>query len=134
MQAAYLIGRKNMNMTETTSHLGERFSDAKEQVKGLGRTAGQKLDEARQWTADEVQGAASSVRTAGRHGSEAIDGLASNTANKLDSTAAYVRSHDAGGMFADLRQVIRRHPAGLLVMAAAIGFLAGAALRTNARR
>jgi hypothetical protein len=123
----------NMNMTETTSHLGKRLSDAKEQVKDLGRTAGEKLDVARNWTAEEVQTAASSVRTAGRHGSEAIDGLVSNTADKLDSTAAYVRSHDAGGMFADLRQVIRRHPAGLFVMAAAIGFLAGAAIRTKAQ-
>ena len=71
-----------MNMTETTSHLKERFSDAKEQVKDLGRTAGEKLDEARHWTAGEVQSAASSVRTAGRQGSEAIDGLASTTADK----------------------------------------------------
>jgi ElaB/YqjD/DUF883 family membrane-anchored ribosome-binding protein len=127
-------GRKNMNMTEMTSDLGERLSDAKEQVKDLGRTAGEKSDEARQWTADEMQDAASSVRIAGRYGSGAIDGLASDTADKLDSTAAYVRSHDAGGMFPDLRQVIRRYPAGLFVMAAAIGFLAGAAIRTRVRR
>jgi ElaB/YqjD/DUF883 family membrane-anchored ribosome-binding protein len=122
-----------MNVTETTSHLGERLSDAKEQVKGLGRTAGEKLDEARQWTAEEVQGAASSVRTAGRRGSEAIDGLASNTADKLDSTAAYVRSHDAGGVFDDLRQVMSRHPLGLFAIAAAFGFLAGTAIRTKAQ-
>ena len=123
-----------MNLTETTSHLGERLSDAKEQVKGLGRTAGEKLDDALHWTAGEVQTAASSVRTAGRHGSEAIDGLASATADKLDSTAAYVGSHDAGGMFADIRQVMSRHPMGLFAIAAAIGFLAGAALQTKAQR
>jgi ElaB/YqjD/DUF883 family membrane-anchored ribosome-binding protein len=118
-----------MNLTETTSHLKERFSDAKEQVRDLGRTSGEKLDEARHWTAGEVQSAASSVRTAGRQGSEAIDGLASTTADKLDSTADYVRSHDAGGMFGDLRQVMSRHPVGLFALAAAIGFLAGAAIR-----
>lgn len=76
-----------MNLTETTSHIGERLSDAKEEVKGLGRTAGEKLDEAWHWTAGEVHTAASSVRTAGQRGSEAIDGLTSATADKLDSTA-----------------------------------------------
>ena len=123
-----------MNLTETTSHIGERLSDAKEEVKGLGRTAGEKLDEARHWTAGEVHSAASSVRTAGQRGSEAIDGLTSATADKLDSTAAYVRGHDAGGMFADLRQVMSRHPVGLFAMAAAIGFLAGAAILTKAQK
>lgn len=124
---------KNMSMTETASDLGERLSGAKEQVKDLGRTAGEKLDEARHWTAKKVQTAASSVRTVGRHGSEAIDGLAGDTAGKLDATAAYVRSGDARSMFADLRQVIRRHPTGLFVIAAAVGFLVGASIRTKAQ-
>lgn len=122
-----------MKMADAATHLGEKLSVVKEEVKGLGRSGAEKLDRARHWTAAEVQTAASSVRTAGQHGSGAIDSLARDTADKLNSTAAYIRSHDARGMFADLRRVVRRHPVGLFVVAAAIGFLAGAAIRTKAQ-
>jgi ElaB/YqjD/DUF883 family membrane-anchored ribosome-binding protein len=127
----WLGGDKDMNMTETASHLGEKVSDAKEQVKDLGRTAGEKLDEARHKTAEGLQTAASSVRTAGRHGSEAIDNFATDTAGKLDCAAAYIRDHDAGGVLAHLRQVIRRNPTGFLIIAATIGFVVGSVYRLD---
>jgi hypothetical protein len=97
----------------------------------LGRTAGEKLDEARNGTADALENAASSVRTTGRYGAETIGTLSESAAGKLDSTAAYVRSHDVGGMLISLRRVIRRHPTGFLVLAAGIGFLAGSAVRNK---
>lgn len=122
-----------MNLTETKSHVKERFADAKDQVKDLGRTSGATLDKARHWTAEEVQAAASSVRAAGRHGSRGVDDLASATADKLDSTAAYVRSHSAGGMLADLRQVMSRHSVGLFAAGAAIALLLVVASRAQRR-
>jgi ElaB/YqjD/DUF883 family membrane-anchored ribosome-binding protein len=112
-------------MSQTVSHLGEQLSDAFEQVGALGRTAGKKLDEARRNTADALTGSASSVRDAG----EAIDELAEKAAAKLDSTAKYVRSHDAEGILTDVRHVIRRHPASVVTGAAAVGFLFGLAIR-----
>jgi hypothetical protein len=63
---AYRIERKSRNLTETTSHLGERFSNAKEQAKGLGRTAGEKLDKTRHWTVGEVHTAPASETQYGR--------------------------------------------------------------------
>ena len=120
-----------MTMTETASHLGEKLSDAKEQVKGLGRTAGEKVDQARHKTAEGLQTAASSVRAAGRYGSEAIDSLATNTAGQLDSAATYVGDYHAGGLLAHLRQVVRRNPASFLIMVATIGFVVGSICRPD---
>lgn len=120
-----------MKLTEMTSHLTKRSRGAREQVKEAGRTSGDKLDEARHWTAEEVRTAASSIRRAGRYGSRGIDDMASAAADGLDSTAAYIRNHNARSVFADLRQVMSRHPVGLLVAAGAIGFLFVAASRAQ---
>ncbi len=120
-----------MNLKDTASRAGASLSRAQERIEELGRTAGETLDEARQETADALDNTASSVRTAGRHGSETIEALSEGAAGKLGNTAAYVRSHDVGGMLADVRQVIGRHPTGFLVVAAGIGFLAGCFVRRN---
>jgi len=122
-------------LTETASAIGDKMSEAKETVEEIARSAGKKLDAGRDETADRLRSAASSVRTTGRHGSETIDRIAKGTADKLDSAAAYVDDCSVSGMFAGLRQFVRRHPAGSLVAAAAVGFVAGSALRptTHAR-
>jgi ElaB/YqjD/DUF883 family membrane-anchored ribosome-binding protein len=113
-------------LTEKASELG---AGAKESMDELGRSAGKKLDEAREETGDALHSAASSVRATGRRGSDAIDNLATGAADRLDATASYVEDHDLKGVFADLRRFGRRHLTGSLVAAAAIGFLAGSALR-----
>lgn len=123
-----------MNINETAAKAGAGLYRGQEQMDDLGRTAGEKLDEARHRTAAALEHAASSVRTTGRQGAEVIDSLSENAAGKLDSTAAYVRSHDVGGMLVNLRQVIAQNPTGFLVLAASIGFLAGSAVRRNSRR
>lgn len=123
-----------MNINETAAKAGAGLYRGQEQMDDLGRTAGEKLDEARNRTAAALENAASSVRTTGRQGAEVIDSLSENAAGKLDSTAAYVRSHDVGGMLVNLRQVIAQNPTGFLVLAASIGFLAGSAVRRNSRR
>ena len=120
-----------MNIKETTSRARAELYRGQASMDDLGRTAGEKLDEARQATAGALENAAFSVRTTGRHGAETIDTLSESAAGKLDSTAAYVRSHDVGGMLINLRQVIGRNPAGFLLLAAGIGFLAGSAVRRN---
>jgi len=122
-----------MNINETASKVGAGLYRGQERVDDLGRTAGEKLDEARHRTAAALENAASSVRTTGRQGAEAIGTLSENAAGKLDSTAAYVRGHDVVGMLVNLRQVIARNPTGFLVLAASIGFLAGSAVRRNNR-
>jgi ElaB/YqjD/DUF883 family membrane-anchored ribosome-binding protein len=113
------------NLTDAASELGK---DAKDSVEELGRSAGRKLDNARDETADALHDAASTVRRTGRQGSDAIDNLAKGAADRLDATATYVEDHDLEDAFNGLRKFARRHLTGSLVFAAAVGFLAGAAL------
>jgi hypothetical protein len=120
-----------MNINETASKVGAGLKHGQDHMDDLGRTAGEKLDDARYRTAAALENAASSVRTTGRQGAETIDSLSQTAAGKLDSTAAYVRNHNVGGMLVNLRQVIARNPTGFLVLAASIGFLAGSAVRRN---
>ena len=120
-----------MNTTEKPAKTGAGLHRAQQQVEDFGRTVGEKLDEARSGTADALQSAASSVRSTGRRGAKTIDNLSRNAAGKLDSSAAYVRSHDVGGMLTNLRQAMGRNPTGFVLLAAAIGFLAGSTVRRN---
>ena len=117
------------NLTEAASQLGAKMSEAQGRAEDLSRAAGKRLDEARNETAGALHTAASSVRTTARHGCEVIDGLATSAADKLDATASYVEDHDLRGLFGGCRQLIRRHPAGSVMVATAIGFFAGSALR-----
>jgi len=111
-------------VTDAASEFGK---DAKESLEELGRSAGGRLDDARDDTVDALHTAASSVRRTGRQGSEAIDNLATGAADRLDATASYVEDHDLQDVLNGLRRFGRRHLTGSLVVAAAIGFLAGAA-------
>jgi ElaB/YqjD/DUF883 family membrane-anchored ribosome-binding protein len=120
-----------MNLKDTASRAGASLSRAQEQMEELGRNAGKTLDETRHGTADALDNTASSVRAAGRQGSETLGTFSESAAGRLSDTAAYVRSHDLGGMLADVRQVIGRHPTGFLVVAAGIGFLAGRFVQRN---
>jgi ElaB/YqjD/DUF883 family membrane-anchored ribosome-binding protein len=108
---------------------------AKEAMEELGRSAGRKLDEVREETGDALHSAASTVRTKGRKSSEAIDNLATSAADRLDATASYIEDHDLQDAFVGLRRFGRRHLAGSLLAAAAIGFIAGSAMirLTNSR-
>jgi hypothetical protein len=112
-------------IAETASGLGK---DAKDSMEELGRSAGRRLDEARDQTGDALHTAASSVRATGRKGSEAIDNLATSTADRLDATASYVEDHDLKDVSNGLRRFGRQHLAGSLMAALAVGFLAGSAL------
>jgi len=94
----------------------------------LGRSAGKRLDQARDDTGDALHAAASSVRTTGRQGSAAIDDCSTRAADRLDATASYIEDHDLGDVFTSLKKFARRHLTGSLVAAVAIGFLAGSAL------
>ena len=112
-------------VTETASEFGK---EARESIDDLVRSAGKRLDNARDDTGDALHAAASSVRTTGRQGSEAIDNLATGAADRLDATASYIEDHDLRDVFTGLRRFARRHLTGSLVAAVAIGFLAGSAL------
>jgi ElaB/YqjD/DUF883 family membrane-anchored ribosome-binding protein len=110
---------------ETASDLRK---DAQDSIEEMGRSAGRKLDEAREETGGALHAAASCVRKTGRQSSEAIDDLATGTADRLDATASYIEDHDVRDALTGLRRFGRKHLTGSLVVAGAIGFLAGSAL------
>ena len=112
-------------LTDAASEMGK---DAKESVEELGRSAARKLDDARDQTAGALHTAASSIRNTGRQSSDAIDNLATSAADRLDTTASYVDNHDLQDSLIGLRKFARRHLTETVVFAAAVGFLAGAAL------
>ncbi len=112
-------------LTETAAELGKEARDA---VDKLGQSAGRKLDEVRDDTGGALHSAAASVRQAGRKGSKAIDDMTTGTADRLDATGSYVEDHNLTSVCTDLSVFGRRHLTGSLVLAAAIGFLAGSAL------
>jgi ElaB/YqjD/DUF883 family membrane-anchored ribosome-binding protein len=111
-----------------TENAVEHGKEAKASMEDLGRSAGRRLDEARDETGDALHAAAASVRTTGRTGSEAIENLATGAADRLDATASYVEDHDLRDVFTGLRRFGHRHLTCSLVVAVAIGFLAGSAL------
>lgn len=113
-------------VTESASELGK---EAKQSVEDLGRSAGRRLDTARIETGAALHTAASTVRETGRQGSEAIGNLATGAADRLDATASLVEDHDLNDALTGLRRYGRRHLAGSLCAAAAVGFFAGAAMR-----
>jgi ElaB/YqjD/DUF883 family membrane-anchored ribosome-binding protein len=117
-------------LTETASELGK---EAKEPVEELGRTAGRRLEQARDDTGDALHAAASSVRSTGRKSSDAIDNCSTRTADRLDATASYIEDHDLKDVFDGLWKFGRRHLTGSLVAAAAFGFLAGSAISKATR-
>ena len=112
-------------LTETASELGKETKDT---IEDLSRSAAKKLDDARDGTADALHTAASSVRTTGRQSSEAIGSLATGAADRLDATVSFVEDCDVKSALTGLRKFGRRHQAGSLVAAVAVGFLAGSAM------
>jgi ElaB/YqjD/DUF883 family membrane-anchored ribosome-binding protein len=117
-------------VTETASELGK---EARESIEQLGRSAGRRLDEARDETGDALHSAASSIRRTGRQGSAAIDNCSTRTADRLDATASYIEDHDLGDALTGIKRFARRHLTASLAVAVATGFLAGSVLSRVAR-
>ena len=95
--------------TETASEFGKQ---TKESIEELGRSAGRKLDKARDETGAALHSAASSVRRTGHDSSAAIDDCSTHTADRLDATASYIEDHDLGDAVTGLRRFARRHLTG----------------------
>jgi ElaB/YqjD/DUF883 family membrane-anchored ribosome-binding protein len=121
-------------LKETAARAGARIAEAQEKAEDLGRMASAKLDEARNATATTLEDAAGYIRTTADEVKRAVDTAACHTTATLDSTATYVRSHGIREAFSDLEKLVRRKPGPSLMIATAVGFLAGAACTKKARR
>jgi len=110
---------------ETAPECGNGDGDS---VEELSRSAARKIDRGIDQTGSTLHSAASSVREKGRQGSAAIDNLAAGTADRLDAAASYIEDQRAADVFERVRSFAHRHPTRTLLVAAAIGFLAGSTI------
>ncbi|MEO8026130.1 MAG: hypothetical protein ABI823_06635 [Bryobacteraceae bacterium] len=115
-------------VANTADSLAEQ---AKEKASQFGRTAADKLEASKKGTADVLQSSADTLRNAGDASSEAVKGFAHKTASTFDSSAQYIRDHDFKGMMDDVTTVVKRNPTPSLLIALAVGFLAGASMRRS---
>jgi hypothetical protein len=112
-------------LTEQASELGK---EAKESMEDLSRSAGRKFDRARDETGEALHTAAASVRRTSRQGCDAIDNLAAGAADRLDASASFVEDQELEKAFTGVRRFASRHLALSMIVAVAIGFVAGSAL------
>jgi len=95
-----------------------------------GNAAAAALAESRATTADGLDTAASAIHERAEElpGGDTVRNFARATANRLNTSADYVRSHDAKRMMADVETFVKSNPGAALVAAAAFGVLLGRAL------
>jgi ElaB/YqjD/DUF883 family membrane-anchored ribosome-binding protein len=100
------------------------------EVKSNLKAFAERVDDTRKRTADTLESAADSVRTAGNESAAAIHHLTEETGKRLDSTASVVRNTCVSEkLLGGFRNSIRRNPMTSLAVAAAFGILAGFSCR-----
>lgn len=106
---------------------GTRANDLKGSMSDMARTATQTVDDGRKTAADRLGSAASAVRDRADQlpGGPKVQQFAHAAADGLNTTADYMRSHDAKRMLADVKGVVKNNPGPSLVIAAALGFILG---------
>jgi ElaB/YqjD/DUF883 family membrane-anchored ribosome-binding protein len=103
--------------------------DVKDSVMEFGKSAGRKIDSAREQAGDALHAAASSLRK----GSARIDVLAAGAAQRLDATASMVEDTDLKGLGAGVRRFAKNHLTLTLLVAVAAGFWAASTLSRATR-
>ena len=96
---------------------------------GKAETIQEEMNGFRQHAAESFEDAAESVRSAGDQGAAALSDLTNGAGERLDAGATLIRNFDEDDLIADLRRAIKRNPVGSLALGAAIGLIAGFALR-----
>ena len=112
------------DMTSTLKEqVAEAAGTAQENAAEFGRSVESAVNDTRKPAADALESTAAALR-------QRVSGLRV-AAGKLESTADYVREHDARGMLGDLGRFVKSHPGKSLVSAAVVGFLVGRAFRNR---
>jgi len=109
------------DVTEAATNMSR---DVKDSVVEFSKSAGRKIDTAREQTGEALREAASSVR----QGSARLDVLAGSAASRLDAAAIAVKDANFKSVCTGLRRFGQNNLTATVVAAMAIGFLAGSAL------
>lgn len=120
--------------TISESGVKQKVSDMASQAKNTaadwGRSAASAVDRNLQSAAGALESTASKLRER-VPASGKVNELATKTAEKFDTTARYLREHDARDMVAGVESMVRRNPGASLCAALAVGFLIGTALKRD---
>ena len=118
------VGAAAGEMAQRARNAAASMTDA------AGNAAAAALSESRSTTADGLDTAASAIHERAEElpGGDTVRNFARATANRLNTSADYVRSHDAKRMMADVETFVKSNPGAALVAAAAFGVLLGRAL------
>lgn len=102
----------------------------KNSVEGIAERAGTRAGDLKDSMSEMARSAASAVRDRADQlpGGPKIQQFAHAAADRLNTTADYMRRHDAKHMLSDVERVVKNHPGPALVITAAIGFVLGRAL------
>ncbi len=122
-QAAEMARKAKESIAETAKTM-------KDKTQEFGRTAVNKIEENRVSAASALHSAASSLHQSAAKLPNVPD-IAHSTAEKVDAMATYMEGHDTKQMMADMESVVKRNPGPSLLIAAAIGFLMGRAIRNS---
>lgn len=127
-------------MTEATAGIPAGSASASEAAAQTGGTlkaqiaaaadkTKQTIDGAREPIADTLMGAADSLRARGERLPRGAAGIAQRAADGLETSATYLVSKSVPQMMEDVQSLVRNNPAQSLLIAGALGFLLGRALR-----
>ncbi|HEX4049725.1 MAG TPA: hypothetical protein VHY19_02445 [Steroidobacteraceae bacterium] len=89
------------------------------------------IDSAREPIADKLLGAADTLRARGESFPRGAASVAQGAADKLEASATYLVSKTVPQMMQDVLTLVRKHPAQSLLVAGAMGFFLGRALRRD---
>jgi ElaB/YqjD/DUF883 family membrane-anchored ribosome-binding protein len=114
-------------LSQAKAAISDAASRVQDKAADLGRSAGDALHTGRGVAADKLDNAALNLHERAEQASE----LGHAAANKVGVTARYVREHGVKEVVSDVEELVRAHPGKSLLVAAAVGFLAARALRSN---
>lgn len=122
-QATDIAKRAKDSMSDTATAVKDKAQD-------FGRSAVNKIEENRVSAAGALHDAASSLHDNAAKMPNGTD-IAHSAAEKVDAVAGYLQGHDTKQMMADVQTIVKKNPGPSILIAAAVGFLIGRALRND---
>jgi len=122
---------KQWSVQMLTKSLPNQVVDAVEQMKDkvndISRSATEKIAATRTAAAGSLDLTASALHD----GAEKVADVAHTTADKLSASAKYLRNHDAKGILADVRRMVKNNPGISLLVAGIVGYSVARAVRSR---
>jgi ElaB/YqjD/DUF883 family membrane-anchored ribosome-binding protein len=137
-ETTYSYENETDQLVDQASEMAKRAKDSisdasktvKDKTQEFGRAAVNKIEENRLSAAGSLHDAASSLHDNAAKLPSGPD-MAHSAAEKVDAVAGYLQDHDTKQMMAEMAAIVKKNPGPSLLVAGAVGFLIGRALRNN---